>query len=244
MKPLHALVLLSCSLTAFSSAVCQATPTSKTTSKAAQDIVIDAVVATVNEKPITLSQVLKRLQPPRNMPLSEASHDPEVRSALDSIIMEMLVEEEADRRKVGVSDGEIQEYIVEVASRNNMTEPAFEQALAATGKTMPEYKKQVRLDILRSKLISTAVKGGVSVSDQEIDAYVSEHQEMLHSSAKLKLRQIFISTDGHSDDEAQKLMAEAQQKLSDGDSFSDVAESLSEGPEAKEGGMIGLLEGE
>lgn len=209
---------------------------------ATQELVVDAVVASVNGKPVTLQDVCSRLNPRRKLTLQEASFDPEARAALDGIIMELLIEAEAESKRIGVSDSEIDEYMAEVAARNNLSPEGFKKALEQEHKSLAEYKKLLRVDILRSKLSANFVRGSVSVSDEEIDSYLKEHSELSKSGSKIKLRQILIRNSADSDaTAAEQTMKEIVAKLARGDDFAELAREFSQAPEASEGGLLGMI---
>lgn len=206
-----------------------------------KEVQVDSIVASINGQPISLQDVIERAGFKKSMTLSEASSDASFKSALDSIILEQLIQEEAKARKVDVSDDEVQQYINEIARRNNLSAEGFEKALLTEKRSLSSYKKQVRLDILRSKLTSSLLQGGAGVSSQEIEDYIDQHPEIGQAGVKVKLYQILISLSKHSFEEAQKLAEETLQNIKDGDDFEDVARESSEGPEASEAGLLGML---
>ncbi|HMO02749.1 MAG TPA: SurA N-terminal domain-containing protein [Oligoflexia bacterium] len=121
------------------------------------DELLDVVMADVNGKPITWSEVSQK------MPVNRGSggvaakvnpRDQEARLALEAVIFERLVEAEARERKLGVSDSEVGEYLKEVARQNGLTDSELEKRLKAEGKSLQEYRKFVRGEILKSKLVA------------------------------------------------------------------------------------------
>ena len=145
------------------------------------------------------------------------------RPILDALILERLIIEEAASRKISVSDKEVQNYIQEVASRNNLSPEAFEKALEQEHKNLARYKEEVKVEILKSRLTSTSVQGGVGVSDDEIESYIKEHSSLAGNGTKVKLRRIFVSNSGKSQQEAKSKIAKARTELSDGVDFAKVA---------------------
>ena len=208
---------------------------------APQELMLDTIVASVNSKPITLQDLCRRLQPPRSLTLEQASQDPEARAVLDQQIMDLLIEEEAESRKIGVSDAEVTDYISEVAARNKLSLEGFEKALADERKNLADYKHALRIEILKSKLSSSFVRGSVSVSDEEIDAYLSEHRELTKSGSKVRLRQILLRVDRMGDEEAHALIDRIAARVRGGEEFANLAEEFSQAPEAKDGGKLGLI---
>jgi peptidyl-prolyl cis-trans isomerase SurA len=205
------------------------------------EVVIDAVVATVDDKPITLSELSGRLVPPRKLSLAEASKDEEALKALDALIFEKLIEEEAVAKRITASESDIEDYLNEVASRNGLSRKDFEKALLAEGRTLAAYKQQVRLDILRTRLASSMTRGGVSISDKEVEEYIESHPELAQSGETVKIRQILISSFGRDATALKARTAEIVQALDDGEKFADVATRFSEGPHASDGGLIGVV---
>lgn len=205
------------------------------------EVMVDAVVASVDDKPITLSELNERFVPPRKLSLEEASHDPEAAKLLETLILEKLLEEEAAAKRMSVSDADVEDYINEVARRNNLPRAEFEHELVSEGGSLPAYKRQVRLDILKTKLTSNLSRGGVSVSEKEIDEYISEHPELSHAGVSFKLRQILFATAEHPLEELEMRLRSAQKELSDGSDFNEVAKRYSDGPQAQDGGLIGIV---
>ncbi len=205
-------------------------------------IIIDAVVASVDGHPITLQELSKRLQPPRRITLAEAGSDIEAKRTLEQIIFERLIIAEADSRKMQVNDGDVDNYIIEVAGRNKMSRGEFEAALKKEGIDLGRYRQEIKVEILKSRLASAFVRGNVSVSDEEVEKFLEERVGKSGASSQMQIRQILISTKGRSQTDAAAMMKEATDALESGESFEDVAKKYSEGPEKTEGGSLGIVE--
>lgn len=204
-------------------------------------IVIDAVVASVDEKPITLKELQARLSPPRALALKDLSSDREAQQTLDLIISERVFEAEATSKRVSVADSEVEDYINEVAARNSLSRKDFEAVLTREGKSLDWYKRQVKNDILKTKIASNMSQGGVSVTDQEIDEYLSANSGATSEGASLKLRLISIPTSGKTPDQLAEKVKAVEAALASGEEFAQVAKKYSEGPHAADGGLIGIV---
>ena len=205
------------------------------------EIVIDAVVASVNGKPITLQDLSQRLPTPKRLSISEVSSSDELKSLLNSIILEHLIIEEAATKKVQATDAEIESYLNEIARRNNLTRADFEAALLKEGGTLQAYRGKVKIEILRSKLTSQLVQGSVSVSQDEINSYLKEHPVFSKKGESVKLSRILLDPSNKSEEEVKTKIKEILESLSSGTSFGDVAEKYSEAPEATQGGTLGVV---
>lgn len=205
------------------------------------EVLVDTVVASVSGDPITLQELCGELNPPRELSFQEAANDPEARSVLDSIILERLIEMEAEAKRVDVADPEIERYIDEVAQRNQLSREGFEQALKDEGKSLENYRRKIRVEILKSKLVSNMMKSGPGVGEKEIDEYLEHHPELIESGSKLKLSQIFLSLDKHEEKEARELLKAIKDEFSAGESFAKLAMKYSDSPDGASGGSLGVL---
>ena len=221
-----------------------ASPATKKSKQVTQpsEIVIDGIVASVDDKPITLVEISSRLTPHRKLTMAEAAKDPEALKVLDEIIFEKLLEEEAKAKRITVADSDVEDYIREVAQRNNLSLPEFEAALAREGRTLPGYKRQVRIDILRAKLASSISRGGISTTDSEIDQYIENHPELRGEENTVKLHHIVISKVGRTPEEVQSKIAQITLQLEGGGDFPEVAQRLSDtAASSPEGSLLGVL---
>ena len=222
----------------------QAVPLAAHAPAAANDttaIELDAVIATVDEKPILLSDVEKRLRPKRKLEMTTASRDTEVRAVLDGLILERLIEEEAKRKQVAVNDKDVDDYVDAVAKRNNLTRDSFKDALRVEGIGYDDYRAQVRVELLKARLASSVLKEGISVTDDEVNGYLAERHASQPKGDSVTLRQIIVLTNGRAPEELEARVQEITELLSDGTSFEEVAHKYSDGPQAKEGGLLGSL---
>jgi len=207
----------------------------------AEEIVIDAVVASINGEPITLKDVETRLGNSQQISLKVLRTDGDARFVLDQLIQEELVRAEARTRQIQVSSSEVDRYISEVMSRNNFSEEDFSEALARENRTVDQYRNQIELDIMQSKLASAIFRGGVAVSDREIESFLSENPSLQRGSSKIKLRQIFIATQDRPENEALELITELHEEVDSGSSFEETARIHSESIDAQDGGLIGTV---
>lgn len=202
---------------------------------------VDTVIASVEGEPITLSELCSQLDPPKQLSLKEAASDPEAVYQLDMMILEKLVEIDAEAKRVSVNDKEVDNYIDEIASRNNLTRDDFIKALAEQGKDFKSYRKQIRLEILRSKLIGKIMRESAGVSEAEIDRYIKDNPELNKSGTKVKLSQILVFSKDRDPLDAQNKIEKAKKRLMAGESFEEIAREFSESPEGAEGGSLGVI---
>lgn len=208
-------------------------------------ILIDSIVATVDDTPITLSELGARLIKPRKLTPQEISNDKEVSQTLEMLILERILEAEASQKRITVEDSESDDYINQVAAKNSLSRADFESALTREGRDINGYKRQVRLEILKSKLAQNITKGGVSVTDKEIDRYISKGALVGSGTSSerdsVKLRAITVLHAGKSPEEVEAKVASILAALGMGRDFAALARETSESPQRDDGGALGIL---
>ena len=156
---------------------------------------VDTIVASVNGKPITLRELGEWLKPPRTLSLQEAARDPEARSTLDQLILDLLIRAEAEQHKVRASEQDIEQYMNELARQNNMTREDLEGALRKEEHSLQRYRRRVQIDILRSRLVGKLMRDGTAVRQEEVDESLAQHPASAVQERRVTLRQILLYVD-------------------------------------------------
>ncbi len=208
---------------------------------ALDELVLDTVLVSVDGKPITLQDLRRRAHPKLVNDVSQLSSDAELRYLLDTLILEKLVQEEAARRRLSVSESETDRYLNQIAAQNNLSLEAFSKALEKEGKSFAIYKEQIQLDILRTKLSSVLMKSSPAISDSEVEAYLESNPKLKNGGTKLKLNQIFIAAEGKSEDKLEEILSNMLRDLEAGKPFKELAQIYSESIEGVSGGGLGVL---
>lgn len=202
------------------------------------EIVIDTVLASIDGVPITLQEFSKHTG--RTLTLEQVKSDASLRAMLDGLIMERIIEAEASNRKIKSNPDDIEKYVDQVAAQNNLSRPQFESALQEQGKSIEEFKKQARLEILRNRLMAHIAQNAPAVTDEELGA-ADEHIESEESTqqVRFRLREIFLPRVEGNDDELDQSKEKVESALEAGRSFASVASEFSRGPTASDGGDLG-----
>lgn len=153
------------------------------------EILIDAVVANVDGKPITLEDVKAQVPGAKVRSLGDASSDPSIREALDHAILNEVLESESKSRHISVAPDEISQYMDEVARRNNLSPAALEKEIAKSGRSVESYKNEIKAEILRTKILGQEISNSVQVTDQEIEDYIKLHSTDTGGGSTVTLRQ-------------------------------------------------------
>ena len=208
--------------------------------------VVNRIVATVDGEPITTYQVDSFIRANVRGADPESVSAEDRKKVLDLLINDMIVEMESSRLGVGVGNEEVETYIAQIKKQNNLDDEKLAKALEQQGLTLETYRIQVRKEIQRSQLLARNVRSQVNVTPEEIQKFYDEHKAQFSEADAVTVRHIFFAIpQGVDGQQAGQILSEkakrAYTRLQGGESFETVARSMSEGPDASQGGMLGTL---
>ncbi|WP_428558705.1 MAG: SurA N-terminal domain-containing protein [Solidesulfovibrio sp. DCME] len=206
---------------------------------------VDRVVAVVNGKMITLfdlnSRVADLMQ--RTQGVTFKADDPRAdelrRQILDTMITDLLIESEATRLKITVSETELDNQIDELKKKNNLTQQQLLAELAKEGLTLQEFRKRLRDDSIKKRLLGYMVHRKVLVTDDEVRDYYEKNKDSLSTTRSITGPKVsgnigFIMV-GNA-----KQAEELRAKINSGAmSFAEAAKKFSIGPGRDQGGDLG-----
>jgi len=209
--------------------------------------VTDRIVAVVNNDGITLGEVQETVLSFRqeNRGRVTGSDEELGRQFLTRLIETRLQLQEADRERISVDDSEVDEELAERMKRfgaKNKDEIAA--MLKEQGLTLDAVRKRVREAVRIAKVVRRKVTLRVSVTEEEIDRYLTDNQSKLETGLSYHARHILITPAGDSDVtwEAARIWAGViRDELAAGADFAELARQHSRDASAKAGGDLGSL---
>ena len=215
-------------------------------------LMIDRIVARVNDDVITLSELqeeglplFERLR--ENYTGTELEHQVQraEREFLDQLVLKRLQLQYASQTGVTASENEINAAFKDVLTRNNLTQEQLVELLTREGLTLQDYKDRLREQIILARLMNQAVRSRVSVDASEVEAYYRAHRDEFNQSPQAHLRHIFFRIDpGAGRPQIEAVQARATQVLQEarnGGDFASLARRYSEDATAANGGDLGFL---
>ena len=214
--------------------------------------VIDRVAAVIEGDIITLRELEEKAsqylgQLPAEGAERETRRNEILQKVLDIEIGERIVgkELEANRDRLGVTDADVDRAIEQVMQSNNLTRERLQAALYAQGMTWSEYRKTLREQIERARLIQFKVQGRVQIGEQEVKRRCLERQSSGSGGEQVCAAHILLRIPaGASDNDMEMIRARAgqlQAELSAGADFDAYALAHSEDKTAPDGD-IGCFE--
>lgn len=162
---------------------------------------------------------------------------------VDSLIVQELLWQEAQRRDFVVEDEYVDERLAELKSGFD-TELAFLFKIKAGGFTEETYREDIRQQESVRRMIAEGISPGISVSDEDVEYFYNNNIEMMQRPIEVHARHILIkpASTAMEDHEAARQKAESiLAGIRDGADFVELAKTRSQGPSAQRGGDLGYF---
>ncbi len=236
------------------SPVASAQPAAKKPAKQSRKVVVERVVAVVNDAIILSSELDARLMPVRQEANQIADAKERERrlakltsQVLDDMINEELIVQAAQAAKIEVDADEVKAALNEIKTQNKLDDQQLAQALLAQGYTVAGYKAELRRQILRLRAVNTLVSPKVVVTDEDVRAKYDQLARRSESVSAVALSHILVAIPENATEqqiaEARTKAAGAIERVQGGEKFEDVAAALSDDESTKAtGGVIGWFE--
>jgi peptidyl-prolyl cis-trans isomerase SurA len=216
----------------------------------AEAVILDRIVAVVNDDVITLTEVQEEgLQAIRKI-MQEAlgmERERQLRSTerqiLDELILRRLQLQEAQKEKTEVTPAEIQNAIEELKKRNGLvSNEDLKAALSRELLSEEQFRRGITEQITLTKLVARRIRAKVVVLDEEVQQYYEQQQAQFKEIPQFKIRHLLVTVPPQATPDevrrAKNRIEEAQRLLKGGANFSTVAKQYSEGPLASSGGEV------
>jgi peptidyl-prolyl cis-trans isomerase SurA len=221
-------------------------------SRAVQALMIDRIVARVNDDVITLSELqeeglplFERLRENYTGQELESHVQRAEREFLDQPILRRLQLQYASQIGISASENDINAALKDVLARNHLSQEQMTELLTREGLTLQDYKDRLREQIILARLMNQAVRSRVSVDASEVDAYFKAHEDEFNQPAQARVRHIFFRIDaGAPPAQLQAVRERASlvlQEARNGGDFANLAQRHSEDATAANGGDLGVI---
>ena len=213
---------------------------------------VERVVAVVNDDIILESEVdqLAVTQLRGNVDVESAegkkAFDEVRHKALDSLIDSQLMRQQATELKLNTTTEEVDRAVEGIKKQNKLDDTTFVEALKQQGFTLESFRKNMKKQILEMKVVNTAVRSRINISDDEVKAYYNQNVAKMSGDTEAKVRMILLAV-AHdapaADVERKRKTAEKVVGLARaGKSFVELAKAFSDDDLTKgDGGDLGWV---
>ncbi len=221
--------------------------------------VVDRIAAVIEDEIITVRELEDKAK--EYLPQLEEIEDPQERrerkrsilvKVLDLEIRERMIDKEieSNSEKLSVSDQDVDRAIDEVQKMNNLTREQLQSALYSQGMSWSEYRKKLRKQIERSRLVQFQVQGKVEVNEETVKRRCLERKRkgVVGSNQRVCASHILLKVpNGTTEAAAEQVRARAveiKERIDAGESFEELATRFSDDTGAKEGDLGCFARGE
>ena len=220
----------------------------------AQDsILVDRIVAVVNNEIITLYDLDQKFTPYAKKIKAlgySAGKEREtlfkVRSdVLNQLIDSTLFNQQIEKYNLTVTEKEIDNSLERMKVARHYTDEDIRAGLAQQGLTMEDLRKEIKDQLLRRKLVNLEVKSKIVVTPENIKSYFESHPEKYAGEKKYQLWNIFVNFSSTASDAEKRSALNKMQvvldKLKQGNNFETLAGDEALRSLQVKGGELGLF---
>lgn len=200
-------------------------------------MVLDRVVAVVNDEALTLSEIQEEGQPvvrkifqdfvgpERDRRLEEAE-----KKLLDDLIDRRLMYQVAKREGTLPSEAEVSGAIEELKKNNNVTDDAqFRTMLKAEGLTLEQIRRSIGERLAIGRLLARQIRSSIIINEDELVKYYQSNQEKFQRTPQAEIRHILFPVTPGAEEAAVRARAEeARAKIQAGADFAAVGRQYSD----------------
>ncbi len=209
-------------------------------STAIASVVVDRVVAVVNNEIITLSDLQ------REATLKKTEGKSAERMLLEDMIDRKLQMAAAKRAGMDVTDKELADAVNDILKRNSFDLNQFEAALAKDGLTLEQYKIELREQMTLSRMFNKYIRAGVAVDEAEVHSYYNRNIKLYTLPEEIRLRQIFFpipdKPTAHETADVEEKAQQVYARAKNGENFTSLVREFSEGATESQDGDLGFTQ--
>jgi peptidyl-prolyl cis-trans isomerase C len=205
------------------------------------------VLAHVNNEDVTkadFDRLVRNLELGNGKPVPPERRDEIYRKVLDELVTYTLLKQEAQARKVTVTDAEVDEQLQAMRDAAK-TEEGFRKALADRKMTLERLKADAKTELSIAKMMKEQVATTVEATDAEVKAFYDQNQERFKRPETVRASHILLRVDPNADDAAKKQtkakIDEILKRAKSGEDFGALAQQNSQDGSAPQGGDLGYF---
>jgi peptidyl-prolyl cis-trans isomerase SurA len=217
-------------------------------------VVVDRIVAVVNDEIITLFDLNNTLKP-YEANIEALGYAPEKKretlfklrsDLLNNLIDQKLADQQIKKNNLKVSTKQIDMAIERIKETRSYTDEDLRAGLAQQGLTMEEYRENLKQQLLRTNLVNREVKSKIVVTNEEVEEYYNAHRDKYAGARKYHIWNIAIrfspNAKASEKQSAREKMEAILDQLKQGQAFKNLVKQTPNAPGMPEGSDLGLYE--
>lgn len=213
---------------------------------------LDRIVAVVNDDVIMQSELDNRSRTVQGQLRQKGTAIPPQsvleKQVLERLILMKLQLQLAQQTGIRVDDETLNKAINQIASNNGVSLSQFQAILERDDYDYGAFREDIRDEITLTKLRQRQIDNRITVTDREIDNFLTTYKNQGDINAEYHLAHILIAVpEAASPDQVQKSQEKAEavlEQLRAGAGFKETAVAISDGQQALNGGDLGWRKGD
>ena len=190
-------------------------------------IIVDDGVIMESQIDSGLANIILRYEE-QNIP--KPNQDDLKEQVIESLIVEELQLQMANRAGVRISDSELNESVIRIANNNQMELQEFINFLESNGDSYEELRENVRKQMIIQRVQRGRVGSEIGITEKEFQAFLATDESLVSLEPELLIKQILVKNLN----QANKVVL----RIENGEDFSDSAKDISISSNASDGGTM------
>jgi len=195
---------------------------------------LDRIAVIVDDGVIMESQIKSQtaeiLEQYKNQNINPPSKEILREEIIEKLVLDELQLQMATRVGIRISDAELNQTFIRIASGNNMELEEFIDYLRSQGTSYENLRENIRRQMLIQRVQQGRVSSEVSITDKEFEGFLQTDDSIKSLEPEIQLGQILVKTK----EEANKILL----KLDSGEDFQQLAINFSKSSSARNGGLL------
>lgn len=212
-----------------------------------EEILVEEIIAKVNGRIVTRTELEQTLasyaDELRRSGVAESDIPPRIEERrpvmLRDKIDSLLLLERADQLEVDVED-RVSKHVADLMLQNKIADPdEFARTVREqTGISYEDFREEIENYYLTQEVIGREVASQIVIPRTEVQAYYDTHHDEFMREERIFLREILISNEGATDEDAKKEADGLVERARRGELFDEMAREHSDAVTADEGGWL------
>lgn len=211
----------------------------------ASAVVLDRIVAVVNNDAITERDVTLAMRKPLGADGKKAAAMNR-KDALEDMIQEKLMAQAMGQSNIAVNEEDINRAMRNVMAQYGMSSTdQLRSVVAKQGISFDQYRENLKRHIQQIKFINQQIGSQIKISDQDLEDYYQQHMKKFSGTSAVHIAEIVFpinehmtETEGHALEDKVKDVAKRLNRTN----FRQMAAKYSQGPNAAQGGDMGIVD--
>ena len=195
---------------------------------------LDRIAVIVDDGVIMESQIKSQtaeiLEQYKNQNINPPSKEILREEIIEKLVLDELQLQMATRVGIRISDAELNQTFIRIASGNNMELEEFIDYLRSQGTSYENLRENIRRQMLIQRVQQGRVSSEVSITDKEFEGFLQTDDSIKSLEPEIQLGQILVKTK----EEANEILL----KLDSGEDFQQLAINFSKSSSARNGGLL------